>query len=229
MMTNSKKILLFVASATFLFASCKKDTQDQTGSEQYYKSQLEKLIHLKEIPSSSSTVKSTSSFKTYKEAYEAFAFVRTGEVFTDTVPAMKVAAPKGSRNDQARTDLVQHFSSSPSASTSWGLTSSLTSRANINFTCQWQPSSVEDEWIPSSAITQKSEPTYSYSGFGKMTSTSSYWTGNSFSGDIQGETVVAGTSFSWNLTAKGGVSINTPPKPWGDMPTVNMWLQVISH
>lgn len=229
MMTNSKKILLLIASTTLLFISCKKNTEDQEYPEQYYKSQLEKLIHLKEIPSSSNT-KGTSSFKSYKDAYEAFAFVRTGVVFSVTAAATETKAPKGSLNNQSRgfDDQIQYYSTSPNLSASIGNTSSLGCKFTIDFSCQWEAGPSPNEWIPSVSIIKRSEPAYYYSGIGKITGYGSSWSNLSFTGQVQGETQIAGTTTSWFVTTQGGVSIIAAPQP-GGLPIVNASFSATAH
>lgn len=216
-MTNSKKILFLVTSVTLLFFSCKKNTDDQMDSEQYYKAQLEKLIHLKEIPSSSSDAKSASSFKTYKEAYEAFSFVRTGEVFSVTTAASPTKPPKDNGTNQARIGNVvpDYYSITPNLTTSVGPTSSLGVNFTLDFRCQWEEGPNPDEWIPSIVVLGKSQPIYYYSGVGKMTSYGSVWSGLTFKGRVQGETVVAGTTTSWFINVDVGVTIIPATQPGG--------------
>lgn len=227
MMTNSKKILLLVASTLFLFVSCKKNTDDQTDSEQYYKSQLEKLIHLKEIPSSPDT-KSTSSFKTYKEAYEAFAFVRTGEVFSVTTAATEVKTSEGRDSNQDYYEPNRSFSVSPNLSTKFGNNSQLGCSFTINFTCHWQGEPDTNDWSVAVSIEKRSDPQFWYSGIGKMTNYGSAWSNLTFNSQIQGVTEIAGTSLSWFLTAQGGTIISPSLQP-GGIPNVTSTLQVTSH
>ncbi|SKA45661.1 hypothetical protein SAMN04488128_10766 [Chitinophaga eiseniae] len=230
MMTNSKKILLLIASTTLLFISCKKNTDEQEHSEQYYKSQLEKLIHLKVIPSSSNT-KSTQGFKTYKEAYEAFAFVRTGEVFSVKAVVTEVKEPKDKNAHQARSfedGQPKKYSVSPNLQVNLGNTTTLGCTFTVDFNCQWTAGSSIDEWIPSVVVTKRSDPVYSYSGLGNITGYSSTWTNLSFNGQIQGITPIAGSTTSWFITTKGGVNIVASPQP-GGLPEVNATFEATAH
>ncbi|QJB37440.1 hypothetical protein HF324_06055 [Chitinophaga oryzae] len=230
MMTNSKKTLLLIASTALLLISCQKNTDDQEHSEQYYKSQLEKLIHLKVIPSTSNTT-NTPAFRTYKEAYEAFAFVRTGEIFSVTAAVTKVKKPEGNSTNQTRgfeDGQPQYYSTSPNLQVNLGNTTTLGCRFTVDFNCQWTAGANADEWIPSVVVTKRSEPVYSYSGLGNMTGYSSAWTNLSFNGQIQGITPIAGSTTSWFINTQGGVTILPSPQP-GGLPDVNATFQATAH
>lgn len=225
-------MLLLAASATFLFISCKNTTGGLSASEQYYKTQLEKLVHLKEAPSSSNN-KSTSSFKTYKEAYEAFAFVKNGETYSASANAVEVTETKSEKADgtagtgDAPKSIIKYYTVSPALIApiqSGRFHSNLGCSFTLGFSVTWTFHPRTKMWKPETHVTSRSEPAHYYSGLGVLDNKISSWNGLSFDSYLQGTTVIAGINSSWYIDAKCGTSIIPPSEP-GGLPAVNSLLQ----
>lgn len=225
-------MLIFAISTAFLFISCKNNTGGLTDSEQYYKTQLEKLVHLKET-SSSTNSKPTSSFKTYKEAYEAFAFVKNGEAYSASANAVEVTEAESEKADgtagtgDTPKSIIKYYTVSPALIApiqSGRFHSSLGCSFTLRFSIIWTFNPRTKMWQSETRVTSRSEPAHFYSGLGVLDNKISSWNGLSFDSYLLGTTVIAGINSSWYIDAKCGTSIIPPSEP-GGLPTVNSLLQ----
>ncbi|MCW3464221.1 hypothetical protein [Chitinophaga nivalis] len=249
-----KKIyLLMVALAAITFSSCKKEeTLDQTKplTEEAYKAKLEKLIHLTPETTSGKSAAarkagSSSAFKTYKEAYEAFSFLEDGGKFVVTTEFRQTKGP--AVNTTAKVPVSATGGLFPgddpyedTQTVYWRAQTKATAQVKNTFRVSqldadfiWDFTVVyykqlTGAWRSEITVTKRGQPNFAYGGLGILDVGPVEWVGDKFIKSGQGHTTIGGVEASFiiriecSVTVGGTVSPSVAPSLLAKMTAVAM-------
>jgi hypothetical protein len=225
--------LLVLTFLTCVTLSCKKTANQENppeGSEAFYKAKLERLVHLTPISAANAGTQTTAAtntqavtnFKSYKEAYEALAYVEKQTVFTriDSVQLARttnLTANALTTNDVPITT-TYNFSQAitDATSISGSLIGTLSDAYMINYTAGYtkkENGTYSYQGLSNNATT----PKMAYGGIGTVTATNpimttGVYTGN-FAGNLQGNIVIMSVPFSLQAHFNGNYAVNLPANP----------------
>lgn len=222
---KTKPLLIFSIVCLAIF-SCKKNSSDSSNdqlSEAYYKAKLEHMVSLTRIPDTTGKHLSPMKFKSFKEMYNAFKFIETGQVFTkiDSVKGQKSVIKSNAVSSDVTQSTTYTFTFAPvdAAEISGSFGGQLNDLYRVTFSAGYTLISAPNDYEVQGLAAVASSYTVTYGGPAAITSKSSIITPGTYGGNIksvmQGSGVIDNNTYSITVNSIAGYNCAAPPYPSG--------------